>query len=112
VKERLLADASVDARVLDILVKQPELRVKIERQVISVDGDDLQGRLARLILEGWFDEAKTSGNVQAELTKRGFNTAAPNISRELANLARMGFLTRDNKWYRVVESMKRNIVEA
>jgi hypothetical protein len=47
-----------------------------------------------------------------ELSKRGFNTAPPNVSKELGELARMGFLTRDNKWYRVVPEMTVNIIEA
>lgn len=33
------------------------------------------------------------------------------MSKELSELTRMGFFTRDNKWYRVVEGMKVNVVE-
>lgn len=110
-KSRLIAEATQDPQILEVLVRRPEIRVRVERAVITVDGDALQGRLARLLLDGFFDDSKTSAHAHAELQRRGFATALPNVSRELAELARLGFLTRDNKWWRVVESMKRDVVE-
>src|SRR6185503_6951265 len=111
-KSRLIAELESDPRVMDIVVSRPELRVKVQRHVVEVDGDTLEGRLALLIHEGFFDQAKTSGNAFAEVTTRGFKTAHPNVSRELDNLARKGFVRRSNKWYTAVPDMKRSIVEA
>ena len=72
----------------------------------------LRGRIGRLIADGLFDEQpQTAGSVLVQLTKRGFATAMPNVGKELAELTRLGFLTRDNKWYRVVPEMKANVVE-
>ena len=112
IKARLIAEATEDPRILEVLVRQPEIRVKIARHTIEVGDDTLRGRLALLIHEGFFDEAKESGKAFAEVTRRGFKTAHPNVSRELQELARMGFLTRSNKWYAAVAAMKRNVVAA
>jgi hypothetical protein len=109
---RLVNEAANDPRLLKVLTQRPELEVHVQRQVIEVDGDTLRGRIARLLADGLFEEAQTTSSVMGELSKRGFNTAPPNVSKELGELARMGFLTRDNKWYRVVPEMKVNIIEA
>ncbi len=110
-KSRLIAELDSDPRVIEILLQRPELRVKVERHALHVDGESLRGRLALLIHEGFLDKPKTPGDLQEELKRRGFNAPAPNISREVGELARMGFLTRQNKWVSAVEAMKRAIVE-
>jgi hypothetical protein len=112
IKARLIADLPSDPRVMEIVLARPELRVKVERHVITVDGETLRGRLARLLADGYFNEAQTTSTAMQELSRRGFNTAPPNVAKELGELARMGFLTRDNKWYRAVAEMRVNIVEA
>jgi hypothetical protein len=110
IKDRLITEAAIDPRVLEVLVQRPEIRVKVERATIEVDGDTLRGRLALLIHEGFFDESKEGGKVFAEVQRRGFKTAHPNVSRELGELSRLGFLTRSNKWYTAVPAMKANVV--
>lgn len=111
IKQRLIAEAAEDPQLLEVLVRQPEIRVKVERHTLSVDGDSLRGRVARLIVEGYFDDARSPGNVQEELKARGFNAPAPNVGKELAELARLGFFTKNNKWFRLVPSMKRAVQE-
>lgn len=64
-----------------------------------------------MLHDGFFDEPTTSGVLQSELSKRGFNTAAPNIAKELAELSSLGFLTRDNKWWRAVEGIRTRIIK-
>lgn len=110
IRRRLLEDVASDPQILEVLVRQPEIRVKVERHTIEVDGDTLQGRLALLLHEGFLDQAKEAGTIFAELQRRGFKTAFPNVSKELQELARMGFVTRSNKWYTAVPAMKSNIV--
>lgn len=109
-KARLLEDAVTDPRIIEVLVSQPEIRVKVEKHTIETSDDTLRGRLALLISEGWFDEPKESGKTFAELARRGFKSAHPNVARDLGELARMGFLTRSNKWYQAVPAMKLNVV--
>jgi hypothetical protein len=112
IKRRLIADAADDPRVLEVLVRQPAIRVKVERHVIQVDGDTMRGRIALLIRDGFLDAKVEAGKVFAELGKRGFKTAHPNVVKELDELTRMGFLTKAGKWYTTVEAMKRNVQEA
>jgi hypothetical protein len=102
IKARLLAELPSEPVMLQVLAARPELRVEIERHTITIDGDTLRGRLAQLLAEHFFDEAQTTGTVSGELTRRGFPNAASNVSRELGELAKLGFLTTSNKWWRAV----------
>jgi hypothetical protein len=106
VLDRLLKEPAV----LSLNLPRPEIHVTESREVIEADGKTLRGRLALMLHDGFFDEPTTSGIIQADLTKRGFNTAAPNIAKELAELASMGFVTRDNKWWRAVEGIQKRII--
>jgi hypothetical protein len=111
-KGRLITELPTDPRILSIVCAKPELRVEVERKIITIDGDTLQGRIARLLAAGFFDEPKTSPDVIAELIKRGASERVKfGAKNELAELGRLGFLTRDNKWYRAVPEMKVNVVE-
>lgn len=106
-KARLLRDAPALLRVLSDV---PELEVKIERRVIEASGDTLRGRLALLIRDRFFDEAKTANTAYNELQRRGFKTAKPNVYREADNLSALGFLTKEDGGYRAVAEMKINVV--
>jgi hypothetical protein len=110
--QSILARLLREPKILALQLPRPEIQIKETREVIEVDGKTLRGRLALLLATGFFDQPTTSGVIQVELAKRGFKTAAPNISKELAELAVMGFLTKDNKWWRAVEEMKANVVRA
>lgn len=113
IKTRLIAELPSDPTLLQVVCSRPELLVHVERQIISVDGSSLRGRIARLIVDGFFAEeaARTTAHVHAELAKRGGRDAMPGVSNELNELARLGFFTKDNKWWRLVPSMKVNVVE-
>lgn len=104
--ERLLKEPAI----LKLNLPRPEIHVAESREVIEADGKTLRGRLALMLHDGFFGEPTTSGALQAELARRGFNTAAPNIAKELAELAAMGFVTRDNKWWRAVEGIQTRII--
>jgi hypothetical protein len=113
-------DAALYQKILDRLLQEPKIlrltqaqtRIEVLETVerIEVDGKTLRGRLARLFLEGFFDEPTTTGQVSQELTRRGFPNAAVNVSKELKELAGMGFLTLDNKWWKVVPGAKDNVI--
>lgn len=112
VKKRLLFEAEKDPAILRVLTQRPQIDVEVEREVIVVDGKTLRGRIARLLAEGFLEEAaRTTGDVFNELARRGGKDAMPGVANELGELARMGFVTRDNKWYRSVPGMNVNIVE-
>ena len=113
-KARMLKEVPAELRVL---VQQPEIHVKVERPVIEVGGDTLRGRLALLIKNGFFDEPKSVSATNKELSRRGHETAAANVYRELDALAAMGFVTIEGgenktaKLYAAVEKCKANLKE-
>jgi hypothetical protein len=110
-KARLLAELPQEPAVLAVLTARPELRVEVERVTIEAKGSTLSGRLALLIAEGWFDDARTGSAAYTELKRRGFACAKPNVYRESDKLAQNGFLTKESDGYRAVPGMKVNIVD-
>jgi hypothetical protein len=112
IKARLIAELPEDSRVIAVVTARPELRVEVERHVIKVDGASLRGRIARLIAEGFFAQARTSAQVLDELLRRGADRPSNiELGSELKALCEMGFFTRDNKWYSLVAGMAVNVVE-
>lgn len=93
VKKRLLIDADKDPVLLRVLAQKAELEVEVERIVVKADGNTLRGRLARLIADGLFRTGMTGPGAQKELSRRGSDPGPGNITRELKELALMGFLT-------------------
>jgi len=104
-----------DPAVLEILARQPEIRVKVERQIIHAKGDTMDGRLALLVHEGFFDKQKTRADVGAELRRRGALADKANLkilSPYLAKLTSYGFLTREGDSFRAVAEMKKQVAVA
>lgn len=113
IKARLVEELPSDPRVIEIVMARPEIRVKVERHVLKVDGRSLRGRIARLITEDYFSQARTSANVLDELLKRGADRPSNiELGNEMKALCDMGFFTRDNKWYSLVPGAKVNVDEA
>lgn len=100
-----------EPQVLRLLATKPEIRVEVERQVIELSHATLRGRLARLIVDGFFKEAATGHAAFKELERRGVSTAKPNVYKELDKLAELGFLTKEERGFRVVEGMLVNVVQ-
>ncbi len=105
-KARLMKEAP---KLLRVLALAPEIEVEETRETIEVDGKSLRGRLARLILKGFFAEPRTGNAAFNELKRLGQSTAKPNVYRECDKLAEMGFLTKEGEGYRVVDEMKARI---
>jgi hypothetical protein len=85
----------LEPAVIELLVRKPELRVSVRRPVIEVDDSTLKGRLAVLVADGFFDEARAGNAAYVELQRRGFSTAKPNVYRELDKLAELGIVTKE-----------------
>jgi hypothetical protein len=112
IKARLLEELPSNPAVLRILAARPELRVEVERQVVTVDGTSSDGWIGRLIADGWFDDIKTGYSTFQELLRRGAKLAKPSAYTWCDNMVRRGFLTKEGKeGYRVVAGMKVNVVE-
>jgi hypothetical protein len=111
IKARLLADATKDPQILEVLVARPEIRVKVERHALNVDGASTRGRIARLIADDFFEKARTTTDVLTELERRGRRPSNIELGNELKTLTELGFFTRENKWYTLVPTMRANVVE-
>ena len=106
IKKRLMLEAP---QILKVLAVKPELRIVESAPTIELDGKTLRGRLARMIADGFFDDAKAGNAAFNELKRVGFKTAKPNVYRECDALAELGFLTKESDGFHAVEGMKRSI---
>jgi hypothetical protein len=109
------ARAAKDPGVLELLTRQPELRVKVERTVISMDGHKMDGQLARLIHEGFFDQPRDRAAIGDQLRRRALLATTANLkilSPYLHKLTELGFLVKEDggNAFRAVEGMKVSIV--
>jgi hypothetical protein len=97
IKARLSAEAP---QILKVLATRPELDVTVQRVTVELDGATPQGRIARLIADGFFAEPRAPGQVQAELARRG-KDPGPRIVDGIRSLSEMGFFLvgsgRDSK---------------
>jgi hypothetical protein len=98
--------AAKDAGILELLVARPELCVKVKRPTVTMDGESIIGRIARLIHDGYFSNPKNSSTVQKELKRRGCDQPTTNLYKPLNRLTEMGFLTFEPDGYQSVPGMK------
>lgn len=96
---------------IKLLSEQPSIEITIERPVLEMDGSSLQGRLAKLIADGFFREPRPGPQVQKELARRGCDQPTTNIYRAMDKLAEMGFVTKESAGYQAVPEMKVSIRE-
>jgi len=87
--------AAKDPGVLELLTQQPEIKVTVQRSVLRLTTDNLQGKLAKLIAEGFFDSSANANQAFMELKRRGASVSVPNVYRELDGLTALGFLTKE-----------------
>lgn len=109
IRDRLMQEAPALIRVL---ATKPEIEVAVERKVLTIEGDSLKGRLARMIANGFFDEGRTQGAARSELKRTGSDVNQGNLWKTLAALQSDGFVTKEGgDTYRAVPGMKVNVVE-
>lgn len=107
-KTRLLSEAP---QLLRVVTERPLIEIVIERKVIRVDGKSLQGRLAKMIADGFFDKPKINKSIVDELKRRRVSTSKPSVGREAEKLVALGFLANDGDGYQAVRGMKINVVD-
>ncbi len=110
-KARLVAEAP---SVLRLLTTQPELQVEIEKHVVKISETSPEGRIAKLIAEGFFQDRVSEPAVFAELLRRGhvtMKTPKIRVHDPLKRLVKKGFLTREGDGYQAVRGMEVNLVE-
>jgi hypothetical protein len=93
-------------------IDKPEVQVKVKRRVIEMDGSSVQGTIAILLSEGFFDQPKNGTSVIKELRRRGLSFKDATAGVRCGEIAGMGFLTREGRGeYQAVPGMKVHIVE-
>ena len=111
--QRFVARLRAEAPELVLPILKPSLEVHVEkRHRFVVDGDSLRGRIARLIVDGFFSTKRTVAQIGAELLKRqGIAPSRTDLDDEMKTLVQYGFFTRDKNWFRVVADMAVDVVE-
>jgi len=116
-KRRLVDEAP---GLLRVLAARPELEVVFTPETMTIDGKTLRGRIARLLVDGFFDKGVTAAGVQKELARRGRDPGPGNTYNEVKALAELEFLTvekgkdessRERTLYRPAPGMKVRILE-
>jgi hypothetical protein len=88
--------------VPEISIEQalPSISIQVTRKPLLVSSDSLEGQLALLYSEGFFDgEERSQPQIQHEITQRGYKTD-PRLGTKLGDMCTWGFLKRrrTNKW--------------
>jgi hypothetical protein len=107
-KARLIAEAPA---LIRLLTTRAELEIQVSRKTLQLDEFSLKGRIARLLREGFFSDARGCGAVRSALKRTGPDANTANIGRALDDLTRDGFVTDEGSGYREVPGMKVNLVE-
>jgi hypothetical protein len=96
-----------EPKLLRLAMVRPEIEIAVKPTVLELAADSLQGRIARLITEKYFEQARTLAETVAELKRRGVDQAPPNVWRTLQSLAQSGFLLREaGKVYKAAPDVK------
>lgn len=109
--ERFKARLLKDPAVLKVIAQQPEIRVELRPETITMDGKTLPGRIARLVADGFFQIPRRHVDAKRELERTGPAVHNGNLTREIKSLVQKGFLTDEAAGYAAVPAMKVNIVE-
>lgn len=106
-KNRLIEECAIDPTLLHLLTTRPEIVVDVERRVVELDGsNDLKGRIARLIADGFLAQPRKAGHINNELERTGTKAAGNRLSEALAFLKKAGFLIEEDTGWRAAPGVK------
>lgn len=106
------ADDKAVPNILEVLARRSEVHVKVIPHTISIAGEKMDGQLARLVYEGFFEKPRDRGAVGDELRRRGVlrqNANLKILSPYLAKLTEWGFLRNEPDGFHAVPGMKVHI---
>lgn len=115
-RARLLKDPAV----IHALARVPVLEVEFTQDKIVAMQDSMQGRLAKMLAEGFFEKPVSGSVVQKDLKRRGIEVSPGTLYPALKNLATLGFLFvtegeddrgRKRDEYQAVPGMKVHIIK-
>ena len=109
-RDRLLRDPIV----LKVLATEKRIEVTTKEHTLEVDGSTMNGRIALLVKDGFFETARSGNAVWTEIKKKGWPAGAKmapgSLYDYLSDLARDGFLTvnlQDKTYTSVDDAAKR-----
>lgn len=106
-KARLVKEAPA---LVKLLIIPPEIEITEERRVLEVDLTSARGMLAKLIADGFFDDAVTANAAWKETQRRwNYKGAAVRVYEQLGSLTSLGFVTKESDGYRAVAETKVHI---
>lgn len=106
-KNRIIEEAAIDPVLLHLLTVRPEIVVEVERKVIALNGgEDLKGRIARLIAAGFLSSPRKAGHINNELERTGTKAAGNRLSEALAWLKKAGFLVEEDTGWNQAPGVK------
>jgi hypothetical protein len=105
-KARLIKEAP---ELLRAIAQRPSIKIA-KHPVLSVSESSFQGRLAKLIADGFFDQAQTSKLVADELKRRHIAVSKAKVNAEADKLVKLGFLIKHGDTYKAEPKMKSNVV--
>lgn len=106
-KKWLLDDLREDPVFVQLLAQRPELVVEFTPRRVTLQGDSLRGRLARLMAQGWFATPRAVGTCRAELKRTGADPGGGgNLSQALIDFKKDGFLTTEGDAYVLAPDVK------
>lgn len=106
-KAWLLSDLQEDPVFVRLLAQRPELEVEFSPRRVTLQGDKLNGRVARLMAAGWFAGTRTVGACRTELKRTGADPGGGGaLYNVFAEFVRDGFLVRDGDGYTLAPSVK------
>jgi hypothetical protein len=104
-----------DVAAMSLSIRKPVIDVTVHKYLIEASDENTNGRLALLISEGFFDQARRIQDLYPEFRARGWmkQTGAPSpLNLPLAKLTEMGFLRMvGTNTYQSVPGMKVNVKE-
>ncbi|HWE00659.1 MAG TPA: hypothetical protein VG345_16525 [Bryobacteraceae bacterium] len=104
-----LRELRAHPEVIGLLRETPTIEVTIERPRVNYDGNSSNGRIARLLEEGFFKTPRQLDAITSEFRRRGWmrETGRPSdLNQPLRTLNEMGFLFRESEGFVAAPGMK------
>lgn len=107
IKNRIIDECRIDPILLELLTTRPEIIVSVEPRLVELRGDNLKGRVARLMAAGWFGQQRATSSVRQELARTGSDpVGGGTLSDVLGNFVKDGFLIRVGGGYAFAPGVK------
>lgn len=101
-KRRLIDECRVDPILLTLLTTSNAIEVQVEPRLETLTGTGTRARVARLLAQGYFTEARATGNVRKELARTGADPGGGGgLSDVLGNFVKDGFMVRAGEGYQI-----------